>query len=58
MPSSRQLKGYQTILNGASTSGPDPANRLGELKARVNVLFHVYSDRFLPSIPANGFTLR
>ena len=52
-----QLKGYQTILNGASTSGPDPANRLGELKARVNVLFHVYSDRFLPSIPANGFKL-
>ena len=52
-----QLRGYQTILNGASTSGPDPANRLGELKARVNVLFHVYSDRFLPSIPANGFKL-
>ena len=53
-----QLRAYQTILDGATTSGPDPANRLGELKSRVNVLFHVYRDRFLPSIPANGFTLR
>ena len=52
-----KLRAYQTTLNGVSTSGPDPANRLGELKARVNVLFHVYNDRFLPSIPANGFTL-
>jgi hypothetical protein len=52
-----QLKGYQSTLNSATTTAAlDPANRLGELKARVLVLIHVYSDRFLPSIPKNGFT--
>jgi hypothetical protein len=54
-----QLKGYQSTLNSATTTAAlDPANRLGELKARVFVLIHVYNDRFLPSIPKNGFTNR
>ncbi len=53
-----QLKLYQDALNSLPVppASQDPANRLGELKARVAVLFHVYSDRFQPSIPANGFT--
>jgi hypothetical protein len=49
-----QLLNYQTRLP-VSASGPDPANRLGELKARVQVLFHVFDTRFAPSIPPNGF---
>jgi hypothetical protein len=33
----------------------DTANRLGELKVRVDVILHVFRDRFLPSVPVNGF---
>lgn len=51
-----QLGVYQATLNAALISGADVANRLGELKARVLTLQHLYTDRFLPSIPANGFT--
>ncbi len=51
-----QLGAYQATLNAALLSGADVANRLGELKARVLTLQHLYNDRFLPSIPANGFT--
>jgi hypothetical protein len=54
-----QVKQYETALNAATTSPTlDPANRLGELKQRVYVINHVYYDRFLPSIPVNGFTNR
>jgi hypothetical protein len=52
-----QVKLYESALNAATTTPTlDPANRLGELKQRVFVIKHVYADRFLPSIPANGFT--
>jgi hypothetical protein len=33
----------------------DVANRRGELLARARTLLHLYNDRFLPSIPSNGF---
>jgi hypothetical protein len=39
----------------ATTVLPDAANRLGELKVRVDVILHVFRDRFLPSVPVNGF---
>ena len=33
----------------------DPANRIGGLKARSETLWHVYKERFLPSVPVGGF---
>jgi hypothetical protein len=49
-----QLTGYQTDLNAAVRLGDDPANRIGELQARVQTLFHV-NAHFLLSIPPGGF---
>jgi len=49
-----QLRNYRTSLP-ATTSPTDVANRLGELKVRVDVIRHVFDTRFLPSIPASGF---
>ncbi len=50
-----QLTGFRNTLAGVSAFGPDPANRRGELRARVEVIFHLYEERFTPSIPAAGF---
>lgn len=50
-----QLRSYQNALENIAFIGIDPANRLGELKVRVNVIEHVLRDRFLPSVPAGGF---
>jgi len=49
-----QLNNYQTQIP-ASTPAWDVANRVGELKARIVTLLHVYYTRYVPSIPANGF---
>lgn len=49
-----QLSGLSTALANA-TGGDDPANRRGELRARLETIFHVYNERFIPSIPAAGF---
>ncbi len=49
-----QLGNYQARLP-ATTVAADIANRTGELKARIAVIFHVYYQRYLPSIPADGF---
>ncbi len=38
-----------------AASGPDPYNRLGELRARVDVFQHVWDERFLRSLKAGGF---
>ena len=38
-----------------STPPQDIANRVGELKARVDIIRHIYETRFLPSIPNGGF---
>jgi hypothetical protein len=35
----------------------DPENRRGELLARVQVIQHVYDDKFVPSVPDGGFTV-
>jgi hypothetical protein len=44
------------VVNGAVVNGlqTDVANRLGELKARVRVFMHVYTDQMLPSVPPGG----
>ncbi|HMA11489.1 MAG TPA: hypothetical protein VKO83_06350 [Steroidobacteraceae bacterium] len=49
-----QFTNYRSRLP-ASTSTADVANRTGELKARVEVIFNLYYTRFLPSIPASGY---
>ena len=49
-----QMRNYRDSLP-ATTSASDVANRLGELKARVDVIRHVFDTRFLPSIPGAGF---
>jgi hypothetical protein len=49
-----QLTNYRNALP-LTTSSQDIANRIGELKVRIAVMFHLYYDRFQPSIPANGF---
>lgn len=50
-----QLTGFSNTLSGITPAGPDPANRIGELKARTGTIFHVFEHRFEPSIPAGGF---
>ena len=56
-----QMANYRGILDAtptctpASTSCADKDNRLGELKARVATIRHVWTDRLIPSIPVNGF---
>ena len=49
-----QLTNYREALP-TTTSPSDVANRLGELKVRVDVIRHVFDTRFLPSIPVVGF---
>jgi len=49
-----QFGQYEAVLDAATVNGGptgDKANRLGELKARRNVLLYIYRDQFLPSIP-------
>lgn len=50
-----QLNNLRSTLNGVLVSGTDVANRVGELKSRLKVVTHVHDDRFVPSIPADGF---
>jgi hypothetical protein len=50
-----QLGQYESALNASPRLGQDPANRIGELKARVKVLRYVFQQHFVPSIPQNGF---
>lgn len=49
-----QFTNYRSRLP-AATSAADIANRTGELKARVEVIFNLYNTRFMPSIPASGY---
>jgi hypothetical protein len=49
-----QLTNYRNALP-ATTLDSDLANRVGEQKARIQTLFHLYYDRFQPSIQAGGF---
>jgi hypothetical protein len=50
-----QLGQYESALDASPRLGLDPANRIGELEARVKVLRYVYQQHFLPSIPPAGF---
>jgi len=50
-----QLNNFESALNGVTIFGPDPANRVGELKARMFVIWHLYEERVVPSIPEEGF---
>ncbi len=50
-----QLTNFSDTLDEAPQNPNDVANRKGELQARVEALFHLYFERFLPSIPADGF---
>lgn len=50
-----QLTQYKNHVNGAARWGDDPANRIGELDSRLQVLFHVFNVHFLPSVPDGGF---
>lgn len=50
-----QLDQYESALVAAPRQGQDPANRIGELKSRVKTLRYVFTQHFIPSIPAAGF---
>lgn len=49
-----QFTNYRSRLP-ATTSAADVANRSGELKARVEVIFNLYNTRFLPSMLQSGY---
>ena len=53
-----QFSAYRSQLAaiGPATAILDPANRIGGLKARSETLWHVYGERFLPSVPQGGFS--
>ncbi len=52
-----QFSSYRSQLNAVppALAQLDPANRIGELKARSETLWLVYGERFLPSVPLGGF---
>jgi hypothetical protein len=49
-----RVEAFEAALPAAPT-GPDAFNRLGELKARVDVFQHVWEERFLRSLKPDGF---
>ncbi len=53
-----QFLSYQTAVSDlpANTRALDPGNRIGELEARLTTIWLVYRERFLPSVPPEGFT--
>jgi hypothetical protein len=51
----QQLEAYGTQLAGMTVVGPDPANRIGEQLAAVDILLHILVDKVLPSIPPQGW---
>lgn len=50
-----QFAQYESALAAAPRVGPDPANRLGELEVRTQVIRYMFDEHFVPSIPPNGF---
>jgi hypothetical protein len=50
-----QFASFSSTVDSTLRSGQDYANRVGELKARKDVLFHVFDKHFYPSIPDGGF---
>ena len=49
-----QLTNYRNAIP-ATTPTRDVANRVGELKMRVDVISHVFTTRMLPSMTTAGF---
>ena len=52
-----QLANYRNTLPSVSQTSPsnDPANRIGEQKARVATLTRIFDERFVPSILPKGW---
>ncbi|MGB5103791.1 MAG: hypothetical protein WBO04_10805 [Steroidobacteraceae bacterium] len=50
-----QFAQYESVLGAAQLVGTDPANRLGELEVRTQVIRYMFTAHFVPSIPPNGF---
>jgi hypothetical protein len=50
-----QYLGYTNTLKSLTLAGIDPANRLGEVKARTEVFRYVYDYQYVPSIKEGGF---
>lgn len=53
-----QYQPFKALVDGLmkSSTASDPANRVGEVKARLEVFRYVYDSQFKPSIPPNtGF---
>jgi hypothetical protein len=42
-----QFPGYRTYAAGLVPTGPDPANRVGEITSRLDVIDHLFYDNFL-----------
>ena len=57
----QQFEAFKTTLAATTSACPsdpgscDPANRIGEVKARTNTLEYVYYNKFVPSVPPGGF---
>jgi hypothetical protein len=50
-----QFLSFKNTLATVTRQGSDPANRIGEVRARTDVIEHVYTKHFKPSIPVGGF---
>jgi hypothetical protein len=50
-----QYATFSSQVDALVRSGSDPANRVGEVKARKEVFRYVYDRQYLPSIPPLGF---
>ena len=50
-----QYASFSSIVDALVPTGSDPANRVGEVKARKLTFRYVYDRQYVPSIPALGF---
>jgi hypothetical protein len=51
----QQISSFRGAAAATIPTGPDRANRVGELVGRADVIVYVLGAHFLPSIPVNGF---
>jgi hypothetical protein len=45
-----QFTSYRNTVKALMPFGTDPANRVGELAARSDVIWYIYQEHFLPSV--------
>jgi hypothetical protein len=50
-----QMTNYLSTARGITATGPDPANRAREVEARALVIQTFLRERFVPSVPLQGF---